>query len=771
MSQDNQKNTLHHAETQLENLQQIEEQIRQFVAQPDPYRAELLPLMAHLDDEGQALVQRAYDAALFFHRGQRRLSGDVYIVHLLEVVRILSQYKLDAPTLATGLLHDLIEEKTEADLPLVTQLFGKEIAGLVDGVTKLTGLFSRQEREVHRCTDKSSKGHESAIENLRRIFLAMASDLRVILVKLADRLHNLRNLQYCEPAVQLSISKETIDIFAPIASRLGIWEFKGELEDLSFRYVYPDEYKSLTQELERSRASRTEVMENVLHTLEVKLKELGITSEVEHRSKHLYSVFKKLSRGKTLDEVYDLTAIRVIVNTIEECYTIFGIIHSLWSPINGRIKDYIARPKANNYRSLHTTVIGPHNTPVEIQIRTFEMHRINEVGIAAHWAYKEGRRQAGKESAGLFANVYPWIRALLDWRSESHEQGDYASHLQLNLLNKEVFVFTPRGDVIDLPEGSTPIDFAYRIHTDVGHRCVGAVVNKKMVPLTYKLVNADVVDIQTAKNGTPSRDWLRICASHQAQAKIRAWLKKERREENILRGREALRAEAKRLRQDDFFSDDEIMQQVAESLSFVNFDDLLASIGYGETSVQRVVSRVQNIRQPEELPTIADLSQTSKNERRTGPGHEIIVKNMDSILTKLARCCSPVPGDDITGYISLGKGVSVHRSDCTNMAALGKLHPERIIEVEWNQQQFENDSRYSVGLEVEAWDRQGLVSDILILLNDMKVSVKGCQAWSSADRAQLKIIAEVSSRKQMEEVMGKLRRVKSVASVTRSRKN
>lgn len=730
---------------------------------------EFAEIIEHLDPEGKNLVTRARDYALVKHAGQKRLSGDPYIVHLMAVAEILAQHKLDAPTLATVFLHDVLEEGTTATLEEVQELFGSEVGRLVDGVTKLTGLFSRQEKEVRRTAVVAHSNQEAAIENLRRIFIAMASDLRVILVKLADRLHNLRTLQYTAPAVQSSIAWETLDIFAPIASRLGIWEFKAELEDLSFKYAYPQEYVNLVAQLETNRQQRQLVMDEVVSVLQKKLDELGIKAELEHRSKHLYSIFKKTVRtGKTLDEIFDLTAVRIIVNTIEECYSMFGIVHSLWSPMSGRIKDYIARPKPNNYRSLHTTVIGPRGQALEVQIRTFEMHRVNEVGIAAHWAYKEGRKGASRgRDSQAFAEIYPWIRALLDWHGDARE--DYADHLKLDLLSQEVFVFTPRGDVIDLPAGSTPIDFAYRIHTEVGHRCVGAVVNNKMVPLTYKLVNADVVDIQTAKNGTPSRDWLRICPSHQALAKIRAWFKKERREENIVRGKEMLRRELVRSKWESLLGDDELMGQVATALSFVTVDDLIASVGYGETSPAQITGRAQSLKAASApqvtIATMVPLE--AKTIHTKGNKQQIVVKGMSSILTKLARCCAPVPGDEISGYISVGSGVSVHRTDCSNMANLVARHPERIIEVAWNTDSADEAAHYLVNIEVCAWDRAGLVSDVMSVLNDSRVPVKACKAWAENDHGFINLGIEVAGREHMEEIVRKIKKVKNVSGVRR----
>lgn len=726
-------------------------------------------LVSYLDKESQAEVLEAYRFAAAAHRKQLRLSGDPYVVHLLEVDKILAQYRLDKVTLMVGLMHDLIEEKTGVTLEQIKERFGEEIASLIDSVTKLTTMCSRQSHEVSRNDNLSHLGKEAAIENVRNIFLAVSRDLRVILVKFADRLHNLRTLEFCTPGVQKSIALETLDIFAPMASRLGIWEFKAEMENIAFRYAHPDEYKKLSGELDALRPKYEEAMNEIVAALRRRLGEQHIKNEIEYRFKHIFSIYRKLVRDrKTLEQVYDLAAIRVIVPTVEDCYMIFGVVHSMWSPMMDRIKDYIARPKPNNYRCLHTTVIGPHGLPLEVQIRTFEMHRVNEVGVAAHWAYKEGKASAGKGS-GLFAEIHPWIRALLDWHGDSRDIG---GHVKVNPLSSEVFVLTPNMDVIDLPAGSTPIDFAYRVHTEVGHRCVGALVNKKMVPLTYKLASGDIVEIQTSKNGTPSRDWLRVCASHQALCKIRAWFKRERRDENIVRGRESVRAELKRLRQEELLNNEELLLKAAGQLSFVSVDDLMASVGYGETSPQQAVSRLQSLLpKGEVLPPSFSADGSELVKRRKSSGREIIVEGFDTILTKMSHCCAPVPGDDIVGYITMGKGVSVHRRDCSGFAHLAKTHPERVIECHWNAEQAAagSNSAYAVQVVVEATDRSGLVGDLLSGLGDIRIPVRSCQALTSGSFAKVTLTVEVSGRKQLEDALKRLRGVRSVSGASRLR--
>lgn len=764
------------------------------------YWQELSQCTSYIDDKGQERLKKALDLAFRAHDGQVRLSGDPYIEHLVEVTKILASYRLDCTTLCTGLLHDLVEENTGVSLEYVTEHFDKELSDLIGDVTNLTKRFAREEtkqeqnkedgkkngkkgakKAENKASGKSEEvakkftrlgGKEAADENLRKIFLVMARDLRAILVKFADRLHNLRTLEFCAPEVQTTIANETLDIFAPIASRLGVWEFKAELENLAFKYARPEEYRDLSRELEAVRPTFVAVMDKIVATLREKLAELHVENELEYRFKHLYSIYRKKVRShKSLAEIYDLAAIRVLVPTVEDCYMIFGLVHSLWSPMNGRIKDYIAHPKPNNYRCLHTTVIGPDEVPVEIQIRTFEMHKVNEVGVAAHWAYKEGKVSADKSRRDVFAELYPWIRALFDCSGESGESSEVGEHVKFSVPSNEVFAFTPLGDVVNLPMGSTPIDFAYRVHSEVGNRCVGALVNDRMVPLTYKLYTGDRVEIKTAKNGTPSRDWLRICASHQALSKIRAWFKRERREENIVCGREAVKAELKRLRLADLLNNEEVMLQAANQLSFLTGDDLLASVGYGETSALQAVSRIQSVLPKQEaLPEIPLPENAQQVTKRTGPGHEVIVENVDTILTKMARCCMPVPGDEIIGYITVGSGVSVHRRDCLNFAHLAAIHPERIVKCAWNSCAMQAASKtYWVHIVIEAWDRSGLVGDLLACLTEIRVNVKSCQALTSGEKAKVKLSVEVTGNKQLEEALKRLRGVKGVFSAVRSR--
>ena len=718
-------------------------------------------LQTYLSDEALATVEKAFRSAQERHRPQVRASGEPYILHPIEVATILAQYKLDPPTIAASLLHDTVED-TNTNLEELQELFGKEVRLLVDGVTKLTAISSRQGREAPTPRSKQM----AAAENLRKIFLAMTKDLRVILIKLADRLHNLRTLGNLRPDKQKRIAGETLEIFAPIASRLGVFEMKRELEDLCFKYLYPEEYEELLSSVDSLQEIREASLAQAVEKIQEKLDKLNIEATMEWREKHLYSTFRKMERtGRTLEEIYDLVALRVVVPRVEDCYSVLGAIHSIWIPMKDRIKDYIAVPKSNNYRSLHTTIFGPNRLPLEIQIRTDEMHQVNEMGIAAHWAYKEGsgKAKASKESK-LFKEIYPWIRAILDWQDDSRDAKEYIENLKVDLLQNEVFVFTPQGDVVDLPAGSCPLDFAYRIHTEVGHRCIGAKVNSKMVPLTTVLQNADIVEIVTSKTSNPSLDWLRICKSNGARNKIRAWFKKEKREENITRGRDMLRRELGRQRMDKLASDDPLLQKVANRLNFVEIDDLMASLGYNETSLPQVLARLR-----EELPKEVSesiLPTPRSTSVRPSSGRAVEVVGLDNILVKFARCCAPVPGDPIRGYITLGKGVSVHVDGCTNLNALLESSPEREIEVRWDQP--ESATGYQVEVEIEAWDRAGLLSDVMGVINENKISTRACKAWTRKDTAYVRMSLDIANKRQLEELMKRLRRVRDVTMVRRT---
>lgn len=707
------------------------------------------------------LLVKAYNLAADAHKEQFRASGEPYIVHPLEVAKILAQVHMDIPTLTAAILHDVVED-TKIENDQLAEIFGREVASLVDGVTKLTAISASKQQNQSR--QKTKVKVDKQAENLKKIFLAMARDIRVILIKVADRLHNLRTLDALPPHKQKYISQESLEIFAPIAARLGMWEFKWQIEDLAFKYLFPEDYLELVESVAKKRQEREKTLEPVKQTIQKTLAGVGVKdAKIEGRPKHLYSIFQKMQKKKcTLDEIYDLTAVRIIVKTVRECYQVLGIIHNLWMPFQERFKDYIALPKSNNYRSLHTTVYGPGNEPLEVQIRTNEMHQVNEFGIAAHWAYKE----TGKTDINVTKDIYPWIRKILDFQDDSRDAREYIENLKLDLLDSEVFVFTPRGDVIDLPAGSTPIDFAYSIHTEVGHRCIGAKVNSKIVPIEYRLKNADIIEILTSKHGTPSLDWLKFCQSNNAKNKIRQWFKKEKREENIERGKEMIERELKRIKLDVSLNNQEAYGQVAKKYNFVSIDDLLASVGYGETSPVTVVHRLMDIVAPERSAAkVEPLHEPPKKRvRKRKSKSPVQIEGIQNLMIKFAKCCLPVRGDEIVGYVTLGKGVSIHRKNCPSFAALSK-NKERIVNVFWSEESME--TLYGVQLAIEAWDRPGLVADVLEQVNERKIIAKSCLAWTKPQGALVKLAIDVKSKDQMEELIKGLNRIKGVSKVYR----
>jgi GTP pyrophosphokinase len=700
------------------------------------------------------IIKKAYYFAERLHEGQMRQSGEPFVIHPFEVATILATLQMDTTTIAAALLHDTIED-TVASYEQIEKEFGKEIAILVDGVTKLTAISTSKENSQEGAVLKTKA--ESQAENLRKIFLAMAKDIRVILIKLADRLHNLRTLSSMPPVKRKYTARETLEIFAPITSRLGMWRIKWELEDLAFSHLEPEKFAELQKKVALKSAEREKLIAEAIAVIVRKLAEHGMKAHIEGRPKHLYSIYQKLTKkGKDFTEIYDLFAVRIIVNTVEECYTALGTVHSLWIPMKDRIKDYIAVPKSNSYRSLHTTVYGPGDEPLEIQIRTWEMHRIDEYGLAAHWAYKEER------SASLAKEIYPWIRRIVDWQLDSKDARDYIENLKLDLLESEVFVFTPRGDVIDLPAGSTPIDFAYRIHTQVGHRCVGAKVNAKIVPLDYNLQNADILEVITSKHATPSLDWLKLCRSNHAKNKIRQWFKKERREENIVRGKEILEKELKRHRMDNIMSNSDLMEKITNKLNFMTIDDLYASLGYGETTLPQILTKIRD-----ELPKAVEEVLVPKRppSKKEKMSLGIRVKGIDNVLVRFSKCCSPVPGDDIIGYITLGKGISIHRRNCPNMPALS-MQTERVVDVSWEDKQ--KGIRYQVEIEIDAWDRHGLLSDVMNVINETKVQATSCNAKVKKSKAQIHLSMDVLDKMQLDDIIKRLSRVKGVISVGRA---
>lgn len=712
-------------------------------------------LQAYQPDAPVDLVRRAYEFAKVAHGTQKRQSGLEYITHPLCVAEILTTLHIDAITISAAFLHDVAED-TKITLDEIAEEFSPEIASLVDGVTKLSRL-------------KFKSKEEQQVESFRKMFLAMAKDIRVVLIKLADRLHNMRTLKAVEPEKQHRVAKETLDIFAPLANRLGISNIKCELEDLCLRYMEPERYYELVHDVKQKRNERKELIEESIQTLADKLKSAGIKCDIHGRPKHFFSIYRKMvKKNKTLNEIYDLLAIRVLVDNISDCYAVLGTIHAMWKPIPKRFKDYIAVPKSNMYQSLHTTVIGMHGQPLEIQIRTYEMHRVSEYGIAAHWKYKEGNKGGGK---GLEEKM-SWLRQLIEWQKEIRDPKEFVEAVKLDVFADEVFVFTPRGDVVDLPAGSIPLDFAYRIHTDVGHHCVGAKVNGKIVPLEYRLTNGDIVEIITNKQSAgPSRDWLNIVGASETRNKIRSWFKKECREENIAKGKELLEKESKKLGYDfKALTKNDRLTKVAQKMAAGTADDVLATVGFGGMTAKGIISKLLEFYKKEiqqETPTDVSemLASLKPKTKKNTSSHGVLVEGEAGVMVRLAKCCNPIPGDMIVGYITRGRGVSVHRADCPNIK-LDTSAYERMIDVGWD---ITTDTIYKVTVEVNCADRAGVMAEVMTVPSEMKINISSINARTHKNNtATIVIELEISNNTQIETIMTKLRRVKDVYSVYRA---
>ena len=715
----------------------------------------------YLDEKQVTFVRKAYDVAAKAHANQRRKSGEPYIIHPLGVTTILAELQMDETTLAAAFLHDVVED-TDITLQQLTEMFGTKVADLVDGVTKLGKIeyISKEDQQI---------------ENYRKMFLAMAKDIRVIMIKLADRLHNMRTMKYMPVHKQHSISRETMEVYAPLAHRLGIYTIKWELEDLAFRYMEPEIYYDLVEQVKVKRREREAMIHEAMAEIKQHLDEQHIECEIQGRPKNFYSIYKKMQRDhKELSEIYDLLAIRVLVNSVADCYGTLGVVHSLWRPIPGRVKDYIAVPKSNMYQSLHTTVVYHNGQPLEIQIRTFEMHRISEYGIAAHWRYKESGGKSNMPSGGDkdFEAKLSWLRQLLEWHKDMSDSRDFVNTVKMDVFSDEVFVFTPRGDVIDLPVGSVPIDFAYRIHTDVGNRCVGAKVNGRIVPLDYKLSNGDIVEVITSKQATgPSRDWMNIVGSSDTRNKIRSWFKKERREENIVKGREMLEKETKRLGYDiKVLLKADKLKTVATAVRLDGEESLYATIGYGGITLNNVMSRlVELYKKEQKLNTTKDLSELlaelKPRRSKAKNSHGILVKGEEGIMVKLARCCNPIPGDPVIGYITRGSGISVHRRDCPNVLSNNPEEQSRLIEVSWD---IATDAVYKVNIVISADNRPGMMSDIMQVTSEAKLNINALNCRTDRNKvASITMGLDISNLEQLDNIMNKIKRMKGVYSVER----
>ncbi len=687
--------------------------------------------------EDAELIQRAYELAKVAHEGQTRASGEPYITHCLAVARILSDLRLDPATIAAGLLHDVVED-TILDLEDIKAEFGEEIANLVDGVTKLKKLD-----ELDKKGSKESRAYEQA-ESIRKMFLAMVDDVRVVLIKLADRLHNMRTLGSLPEEKRKKIAQETLEIYAPLANRLGIWKIKWELEDLAFRYLEPEKYYEIARKLEQRRLDREKFINQAIEILKNHLAKAGIEAEITGRPKHIYSIYQKMKRKNVdLDQIYDLYGIRIIVKEVRDCYAALGVVHSIWPPIPGEFDDYIATPKDNMYRSLHTAVVGPGGKPMEVQIRTEEMHRVAEYGIAAHWRYKEGRPRDVE-----FENKIAWLRQILEWRREVTDAKEFVDSLKSDFFQDRVFVFTPKGDIIDLPAGSTPIDFAYHIHTELGHRCRGAKVNGKFVPLDYKLKSGDIVEIIAAKKGGPSRDWLNpdleYVKTSRARQKIRLWFRKQAREESIAQGKALLDKELKKLGIKRSY------EEIAKEFKYDNVEDFLAAIGYGDLNPQNIGAKLLQLESQEETLRVHPSEEKS-------PG--VTVLGVGNLLTHLAKCCNPVPGDEIIGYVTKGRGISIHRADCPNILQLKER--ERLIKVAWGPN---NQYRYPVTIAVRAFDREGLFRDIAEIVANEGVNIASAEITTRKkfNVAIMKATLEISSAEQLTRILEKISHLPNV---------
>ena len=705
------------------------------------------------------LIQRAYNYALEKHGEQKRKSGEPYIIHPTNVAYTIAEIGLDEQTICAALLHDVVED-TEVTYDDVVKEFGQEIAEMVDGVTKLKQI-------------EHASIEENQVENYRKMFLAMGKDIRVILIKLADRLHNMRTLQYLKRERQIAIAQETMQLYAPLANRLGLYAMKWELEDLGFQFLYPEEHKELVKGIEQKREQRLKFIEKIMNDIRIQLKKQHIEAEVTGRAKHLYSIYRKMQRdNKTLDQIYDLFALRIIVNSVKDCYAALGVVHEMYSPMPGRFKDYIAVPKTNMYQSIHTTLLGEKGTPFEVQLRTWDMHRIAEYGIAAHWAYKEANygSRKGQKVVESKDDKLAWLRETLEWQQEMQDPQEFLETLKTELFEDEVYVFTPKGAIKVLPRGATPIDFAYSIHAEIGNHMTGAKINSKMVPIITPIKNGDIIEIITSDNSKgPSMDWLKFVKSSQAKNRIQQWFKKEKKTENIEKGKESIERELKRIGipYAELFKV-EYINPMLDRYKYKNLEEMYAAIGFGAMTATKVIARmlIEYRKEHKEEPIeekIQELS-VSKQEKIKPSSSGIVVKGIDNCLVKLSKCCSPLPGDEIVGYITKGRGVSVHRKDCVNINELLK-EENRIIDVEWYGQERVS---YTVEIEIFANDRNGLLADIVQKINDSKAKLLGVSARATKERiAIIEVTLDVDSLDGLNKIIREIRKVDSVYEVNR----
>ena len=707
------------------------------------------------------LIMKAYNYAVEKHKDQKRESGEPYIVHPLQVAFTIAEMGLDEPTIVAAILHDVVED-TDATNENIVNLFGQEVADMVSGVTKLSNI-------------QFASVEENQVENYRKMFLAMGKDIRVILIKLADRLNNMRTLKYLKRERQIAIAKETMELYAPLANRLGLYNIKAELDDLSFKYIYPEEYREIVEGINKKKDERLKFLDKIMEQIRVELKKHRIDAEVTGRAKHFYSIYKKMQRDNcTLDQIYDLFAMRIIVNSVKDCYAALGIVHELYNPMPGRFKDYIAVPKPNMYQSIHTTLLGEKGTPFEVQIRTWDMHKVAEFGIAAHWAYKEANFLGiGKQNVKVKEDDLAWIRESIEWQKEMQNPQEFLETLKTELFEDEGYMLTPKGAIKVLPKGSNAIDFAYSIHELIGHHMVGCKINSKMMPIITTLQNGDIVEIITSDNSKgPSMDWLKFVKSSQARNKINGWFKKEKKEENIEKGKDLIEKEVKRISIE--FSDlfkPEYIKPMLDRYKYDNLDQMYAAVGFGANTATKVIARMlieyrKDHQENNIEKEIEKLTVEKQNKKPKASSNGIVVKGIDNCLVKLSRCCNPLPGDEIVGYITKGRGVSVHRKDCPNVKELMQ-EDNRMIDVAWVE---EEKISYKVDIEISANDRGNLLSDIITTLNSVKAKLVGVNAKASRDRiAVINITIETQSVEELNNILKALRKIDSVYDVKRKK--